>query len=1154
MTTLTTLVTGLPQPRALRSRPADGTLVVGCADGTILVLDAKSGDTGTIAAVGAGLTGVDLTPDGTRIYAAGTGLGVVAVPEDGSAPTTVLTASGAILARQDVVLVLGSDGRLSTVDPTTGTVTVRDLGLTGVTALLPRDATGTLLVATVDGTLAEVDAGVTVLATGLGTLHDLAWHDTAQTHLLLAEGERVVSLPVEFPTDAPTVLADGLTDLWAARPVGDGRVVVGSGDAVLLGDLPEPEHQDVDLHVPDRTLFVGGWARVRVVVNDPGTAFDDLELTVEPQDGGELVSASRDNGFDPAAPDVVLTVGWLAGPHELVATRRSDGREVGRTRFEVLDTWTDPDLGPAVTSVGEILAGDDEGTWGGADSGDWTVPQNVEVHKAIGTRRVALVLVETSEPNAQFTTVAATTQSLMDEFVNGVPSGGQVRSVADYFLQASDGRLALEVAAPVGPIRLPGTWRTYFTRTDGKERAVSDLDATIVAQIVTLNEAAAALGDPPVVDLATVDSLVYVVASRPATATVTRRGVWPRASRNPHTRVIGSQRLPFGISLPVTRALHRLWLPEDWATAPGNGGRTMHETAVHELCHNLGLRDQYDKGYGAPVTARITGTDAPAATNPTGAAQGTWEVMAYEQDLPLPSTAHRMMLGWLPANKVKLYNFGVFGPVDEEVTLHAAGAGPVPHDEFAAAEVRIADGRNYYLEYRPTVAGRIVDQAVPEADAVVITDAVTSLPVPTDRAQLLLAQDDADAVTEQGSFVAGQDYREQDTTSPGFEQDFIVDVLATRADSADLRIRYAADQKPDPGIRPWVPSNGWRSPDFHVENARSRRDPAFENVPWEGQPNTLSVDVHNWGTSDAHQVTVRFSVKDLTLGSGAEVDLGEATAALIPRGGTVRVTAPKSWTPPSVQFFFGTVRYTQHSCVVARIAPFTDPATGLREVTPENNEVQSNFTWAASSTASPASREVTTFWAENPYPVPAVMSFSVRQPHPMFRVYLDHAWVRLEPGARRRILMMTESLLGDARFDDVSLPFLQSERRIETNVRLSMEGDDLGSCAGDTLGGAGVLVLTGRGTEFRLFEVGGGVIHGVVAEVGTGDPVSGPGVVSVVPLDEADDRPAREIDVRVEDGEFLVKIEVEDPERWAFTALYLGQVQYTPCQSETVTP
>lgn len=52
----------------------------------------------------------------------------------------------------------------------------------------------------------------------------------------------------------------------------------------------------------------------------------------------------------------------------------------------------------------------------------------------------------------------------------------------------------------------------------------------------------------------------------------------------------------------------------------------------------------------------------------------------------------------------------------------------------------------------------------------------------------------------------------------------------------------------------------------------------------------------------------------------------------------------------------------------------------------------------ATTTSSPATRKVTTLIAENPFDEPALVYFTVHQPHPLFRTYLDHRWVFLQPG------------------------------------------------------------------------------------------------------------------------------------------------------------
>ncbi|HEY5881651.1 MAG TPA: hypothetical protein VIU11_22265 [Nakamurella sp.] len=267
----------------------------------------------------------------------------------------------------------------------------------------------------------------------------------------------------------------------------------------------------------------------------------------------------------------------------------------------------------------------------------------------------------------------------------------------------------------------------------------------------------------------------------------------------------------------------------------------------------------------------------------------------------------------------------------------------------------------------------------------------------------------------------------------------------------------------------------------------------------------------------------------------------------------VFLEAPKPWRPPSVRLPWGKLSYKQHSCVVARITgPFFDTQTGIWEVTPENNEAQSNYTWTASTTSSPASREVTTLLLQNPWEVPAVMSVTVRQPHPLFRVYLDHAWVRLEPGEQQRVVLMIESLLGDERFADIVEEFEHGERMITTDVRLAMFGDDMSSCTSTLVGGATVLAMTGTGTQFEFFEAVGGLGHGRVIEAGSGHPVDGRVLVvgNTIDPDSGEPEVVREADLF--DGEFRVEHGRDEEGVWEFSAFYLGRYPWTPCESEPV--
>jgi hypothetical protein len=177
-----------------------------------------------------------------------------------------------------------------------------------------------------------------------------------------------------------------------------------------------------------------------------------------------------------------------------------------------------------------------------------------------------------------------------------------------------------------------------------------------------------------------------------------------------------------------------------------------------------------------------------------------------------------------------------------------------------------------------------------------------------DRPEILRLRDDSDA--DRAEFQAGDDYEEVDTTSPQFPNDFILDVVATTADSATVRVRYGLDQEPDPALTPWSPSTNWQSPDIEVSNARSLADPAFRNVPWEGHDNTVVARVTNRGKIPAPGVRVRFAAKDFTFGEGAEAPLGEQVAD-VGTGATVAFQTPTPWRPPQISLPspFGPIRY-----------------------------------------------------------------------------------------------------------------------------------------------------------------------------------------------------------------------------------------------------
>lgn len=1144
------IVSGLVKPVALRLRAAQPEAIVLQRDGKLLAVDLTAATVVQVGQAPAHAAGFDLSADGQTAYVVGRRWGLVSVGLSGGVtqrlmrrlvkPERVIRdpSSGHLLVAES-----RAPGRLFdlTLSPRHAAVTAR--GLRDVRGLTLEQATGRVLAAEAEGGGRLVEprpSGISdVLASGLGQPMDMAWLDASEQRLLVtdASGERVMLVDLAQPAAPPVELFTGIDHLWAAQPWSLDRVIIGAADTLLLGDYAPVPSDPVTVKVPVDSLFPAGWVRLPVKINDPALAFDDLEFLIEPKESAAMVSYSRDGSFDPAAPHIMLCAGWMTGKHELTVIRRSTGTPVGKTTFEVLENWTHPTLGPSMSTFGAVESGPSGGTWGGPDSGDFTVPQNVKVNPALGTRNVGVVLVDTN--GARYPTGAALTtiiNDLRNELVNGVVVNGQVRSTATYFNQASNGAFSINLVGIAGPIALPNAWGSYFTMPDTTWVANEDVDATVIAQLTQQNATAAAASNPPVLDLSAMDSLIYVVRSVIGVPPAVDQFVWPRASFSTKTHIIGWASLPF--PLPIFRGIARLWMPDDWAARDGT--RQFHETAAHELGHNLGLVDQYGQaGFSADATSRI------ADFNPAQ----SWELMSWERDLPLPSAVHRLMLGWIDPARIKLYNFGVFGAVDETITLHAASAGAAPAGRFAAAEVRLEDGKNYYFEYRPATAGRLPDAVPPEARTVLGTEAEFRTSMPGDKPNILRVEEDADAVVDRGAFAAGEDFRDQDTTTPGFTNDFIVDVLSTNADSASVRFRYAADLKPDPAITPWSPSTNWQSPDIEVINGRSLADAAFRNVPWEGHANTVVARVTNRGSSPARGVKVQFFSKDFTFGGGTEVPLGEQTQD-VGVGATVTFTAPQTWTPPTLSFPFFDLQFEQHACLVARMAPFLDPVSNIWEVTPENNEAQSNYTWVATTTNSPATREVTVINAENTLDAPAYVYFTINQPHPLYRTYIDHRWVYLQPGERRQILVMIEALFGDPRFDPLTRPFKDGERRVMTTMRLSALGDTRATCTATVLGGASILAIAGIGTEFRRFEAGSGKGEGFVARTDNGAGVDGPVLVSVQPRTPEDKRPEVIHEVMAQGGRFVV--ELGDLKDARVQAHYLGAYPYGPCDSKVV--
>jgi hypothetical protein len=995
--------------------------------------------------------------------------------------------------------------------------------------------------------------GVVEHVTGLGRARDLAWVDVAGSRLALADLDgRILLVDLAHPQAAPVVLADGLDPVWSVDWAAGGQVVAGVGGDILLVDLPAAD--PVTLGMPSEPLYLSSWTRVGVST-DGSLTVDDLVFVVDPPEAGS-VSHAKDASFS-AAPSVVLSTCAVPGQYKLVVLHAVTGDVLTAAPFEVTDAWGGVD-GPPQSFIGAVGADAPDATWGG---GDPYVPQNLDVTPVRSDRNVAVVIAQTTETPAQPALTNAQQAALRttwsDEVFTGVNRGGVMESARNYWFAVNGSRFDILNAGVVGPVALANNWASYATEvnaTTGQTDGWEAFGRAAVADIRRQNDARAAAGQPPVVDLMTVDSIILVLRSLPAAGMNPGRFVWPSSTRPGGYQLsfeVGRQVVsipfPFGditVSVPIERTIQMFAMPNDWVARDAR--REIGETVAHEYGHTLGLPDEYARpahpqwAKDRDLARRTTNAAGQVVLN-TG---DCWSLMSFEEEFPLPTVVEKMMLGWVEASHVKLYNFQTVGPVDETVTLHASDLGTPPAGRFSAIEVRIGDGSNYYFEYRRERPTAFFDQDVPTDRTVVGVD-VRSGKEPTDRRNVLRIANDTD--NDRGEFQLNDDYEERDTSNPSYPEDFRMQVLQTANRFARVRITYG-DAKPDPQIRPWAPSTNWKSPDLQVTNARNATNSAWRDVPWEGHDNRIVATVRNPGQITARSVRVEFFVKDFTLGSGAEQPLGFDVHDVPTGNAPVQFTSSVAWVPPPLSAI-PFVHIQPHYCVVARIVEYRDPVNpAIRETTPENNEAQSNHTQLISVSASPSSREMGVVKVTNPLDEPAVCRVVVRQTSAYYRTYVEKSWVRLDPGEARDVLFMTESVLGDPTTHPAIGERREAVYKTPNSVRLTGVADTAGLCHGFVTGGAHVMVRSARATEFVEFGREGELVWGEVVTKDDGSGVNGALLVTLTP--EGAPEKEQTFDATVAGGRFRVVVPPSDG--WRLQGHFVGGFDSAPCTSKPV--
>jgi M6 family metalloprotease-like protein len=870
--------------------------------------------------------------------------------------------------------------------------------------------------------------------------------------------------------------------------------------------------RSIQLLTPDEPLYLQSWVRVpvQVPVGVPGVdpTFDDLLFLVEPPDVGCGVSHSRDGTFDADSPDMVLYVGSMAGEFTLRAIDERSGEEVASAPFSVSYGWPGVD-GPPLRVIGET---------GGPSV----------LFDAVGTWKVAIVLLETTDvsPLSDDEATALLTK-FENEIFNGVSVSGQVESAAVYHAQMSWQKFHWENVGVVGPVRLSADWNTVNPVWDTDRnlwRGCLEFSKAGMAEVISINRARAESGDPPLVDLTDVNTVIFVVRAFNGPPGGHRRSIWPWATGPGGLR--GNYDVDGDPNTP-DRLIESFVMPDDWpnpAAGADAGGRIRY-TAAHEMCHNLGLPDQYTgKGTGADYVGRdVT----------------EWSLMSNEQRFPNLSVPERRQLGWLEDRQIRtLKPDPATGALDTTVTLRVASQRPRP-GEFTGVEIKRSGATSYFLELRGKSAGTIPDRD--HTPQVLGTDWADA--APTDRPKLLRMRNDAD--NDRGTYQAGDDYAEDTTAKPEYPVDLGIEVLTLTADTAKLRIRYG-DRRADPSITPFSEALHWQSPDIVVvptdRPALNPGDPNY-NVPWIDHKNTVIARVKNDGKLRAKQARVEYSWADFTLSLDAPFQFFGADQQDIDPGDTVEFLA---------EFWYPKPGRNAHYCVKAEIIPYDeDGIPGTEESTTANNVAQSNYSRFISKTASPASRESASVAL---YGDPAGLRqyVNVRQTSPFARTFLDHQWVDVAPGHRRDVTVFTEFMVGDHSVQEYVDSLGGIEEAFRTPNQLDLSAAVVTGCSASLLGGAGITVPVALRTRFTDFgiEPGGSYAYGTVG--GPSGPASdGPVLVSVRPHDDPEQEVVFTTDLQ--GGRFGVDTPHGLSGRVTFRGHYLGVEAWAPCDSRVVT-
>jgi hypothetical protein len=519
--------------------------------------------------------------------------------------------------------------------------------------------------------------------------------------------------------------------------------------------------------------------------------------------------------------------------------------------------------------------------------------------------------------------------------------------------------------------------------------------------------------------------------------------------------------------------------------------------------------------------------------------------MAWDGTFAHFNVSQRSVMGWVDDDDI--FSFDPATTPQSSVRLAPIETMSTGTDQHLGVEVRLADGWNYYWEYRLGQSGQVGDQQSPvpqgSAGEVLGTDHLDD-PGQAGTQRRRIAFVPVEPGSDGPTLSAGQRFQQTDPLTP---TELRVDVDSADSSEAVLSIDYDT-YRPDPSIRPWPSFFGrWQSPDIEVFNEKNKPGTEgadeWRNVPWAGHKNDIVATVRNNGIEDAPGVQVTYFAYQFNANSGQELPptrLGTVTKD-VPAGGEVDVRLD-GWIPPS----------ERHHCIVAKIERYQLPSSSVTEQTETNNLARSNYSKYWSESSSPARRRVSTIAVANPYDKEAVIGLTVHQSHRDFRTYLEMRWVRLDPGETKDVRVLYEYAEPNlsAKLEELSGDYSGSNYVTLTSWGMPPVAPNPAEGTPEVLGGAVVEVSAGFKTRVNLEVVSSeaGRILGAVsvdAQSGSYTTPSGGVLVEIVPKNGGDSRFERASIER--NGEFELITDLEAGEQVGVE--YLGNFPYAPSQA-----